>query len=682
MGKRKRPTKDKVPLWEIDTNVYIAPYDQLDQWPTWKREFPDIRIVFIRFWTALAAMAEMIEGKNREPFDNYCIVEPRSLENRQQFAIYSKVALEVRLGQVECLGAKICEKCFEIGKLYPETCPQHTSCAHRNFTEDCTHCLSLTFGGFWPERTQWWNTEFNNGKEPIDISLHTGVYYWVLCPTCLHHYETLTDTMLSNNNTNGCPYCRSLRLCPAYIDCKFCLENSFASSSTLSIKWHPTKNGTITPREVSLNAVAKHWVICTICEHDFKTSPLLIHSSAGNANCPYCSNQKRCQNLDCQFCLFHSLASISRAVTEWHPTQNGELTPRDVARNSAKKRVFLCPVCQHDYDKRPTHITRMDSWCPFCAGKKLCDVLECKICMPKSFAVHAMMIHWHPTKNGTVLPRHVFMNCTKVYWFLCFVCHHEFDGKPNDIVSSQQGCPFCSNHRRCKNEDLCEFCERNCQICLSRVARKQSRLTGLWYCNVCFDYFIKLDSRHKMIMPRAKISMEIFTLAELQSRSTNFLMLAPTSWDCGILPGQNFRPDCMWCFGPNDVLYENQGSCKLQTNEILYVLILEVIECSRAYHSIHRHISDANRELEIRNAFAPVRVGILFVTMSSKQDIHLGAHRNDVFFQKRYNSRVGVNEYEVLPERQDAWNQRIQEVQAKLTQMQQLKLNSTFTIGE
>ena len=77
-----------------------------------------------------------------------------------------------------------------------------------------------------------------------------------------------------------------------------------------------------------------------------------------------------------------------------------------------------------------------------------------------SFASYEKAQFWHPTKNETLVPRDVFKQSNKKYWFKCGYCSHDFDSNLGDVVSKGQWCPYCSSKRFCY--------DNNCQHCLNK----------------------------------------------------------------------------------------------------------------------------------------------------------------------------------------------------------------------
>ena len=54
---------------------------------------------------------------------------------------------------------------------------------------------------------------------------------------------------------------------------------------------------------------------------------------------------------------------------EWHPSKNGDITPKDVYHGSDKKFWFICSK-GHEWKTRVWVRTRHGSNCPYCAGNR------------------------------------------------------------------------------------------------------------------------------------------------------------------------------------------------------------------------------------------------------------------------------------------------------------------------
>ena len=387
--------------------------------------------------------------------------------------------------------------------------------------------------------------------------------------------------------------------------------------------------------------------------------------------CGYCTHRQRCDVEDCKHCYDSSFASSYRSKY-WHPTKN-KFTPRQISKNSKQRCWFICDKCNHEFDQVLCDISCRNYWCYYCSNDRRCSNEDCKMCFENSFASNPKSLLWHATKNK-VTPRQVAKRDNDLYWFTCDTCNHDFQKSPDRMA--KDGCPFCSGHRRCPN-GTCIFCKQSCEICfkLGVLMSKKSRRIC---CKECLIDIIKRDPEETPLQLRAKVSMEIYALCELQrtARLPCFLGLEPTSWDCPILPSLNFKPDIMWCFDDDDNVFETAGACKLNSDEITYALVLEVVEVSRKHHSAHRSIPDQDREHEIRNLFngRGVMVGFVYLTVAHTNQ---AAAQDDVFFHKL----VGVDEYSVMDSRLDAWKLRIGRVTETLLDLKTQKSNETVYVG-
>ena len=128
-----------------------------------------------------------------------------------------------------------------------------------------------------------------------------------------------------------------------------------------------------------------------------------------------------------------------RLASEWHPTKNGELTPRDVTPNSGRKVWWLCSS-GHEWSAIINSRSRSsEAKCPYCIGKRVCDDNCLATINPK------LAKEWHPTKNAKLTPRDVTTGSGKKVWWLC-KRNHEWSA----VVGSRndgRGCPYCARQR-------------------------------------------------------------------------------------------------------------------------------------------------------------------------------------------------------------------------------------------
>jgi len=291
-----------------------------------------------------------------------------------------------------------------------------------------------------PRAVNWHPTK-NGDVTPRDVFLNSRNRFWFTCPDCRHDINPILNQVAQGR---WCSYCSSPpKLLCKDLKCQWCHDHSFASHPR-SVNWHPTLNGDVTPRDVFLNCNKPFWFTCPECRHDIKQR--LGNIIQLGRCCGYCSSPPKllCKDPECQWCHDHSFASHPRAIN-WHPTKNGDVTPRDVFLNSHNRFWFTCPDCRHDIHPRLSGVA-CGSWCGYCSSplKLLCKDPECQWCHEHSFASHPRAVYWHPTLNGDVTPRDVFLYSDKRFWFTCPDCRHDINPIPNRVVKGVW-CGICRN---------------------------------------------------------------------------------------------------------------------------------------------------------------------------------------------------------------------------------------------
>src|ERR1035437_8972892 len=160
----------------------------------------------------------------------------------------------------------------------------------------------------------------------------------------------------------------------------------------LSKQWHPTKNGDLTPYNVTAGSNKKIWWFCTdtnATDHEWEA--VINTRVKQNQNCACCSGHKAV--------LSNCLATTHPEIAKkWHPTKNGELTPFNVTVGSNIKVWWKCYNTIHDDHEWDGRIADKinELRCPCCAGRKVV-LSNCLITTHPEIAKE-----WHPTKNGNL----------------------------------------------------------------------------------------------------------------------------------------------------------------------------------------------------------------------------------------------------------------------------------------
>ena len=219
-------------------------------------------------------------------------------------------------------------------------------------------------------KAKFWHQILNGIITPRDIHISSNKKYWFTCQKCPHIFKS---TISSITRGRWCPFCCfcTKKLCEDE-NCKFCFEKSFVSSTDKALCWHPILNGTFLPRDVFKGTIKKFWFSCPKCSHDFETR--LNDVTCKGSWCPFCSNQKLCNDIKCKFCLNNSFASHEKSQY-WHQILNEKITPRNVFKGTTKKYWFTCDKCSHIFKSTINSITS-GHWCPACKNKTEKKLLE------------------------------------------------------------------------------------------------------------------------------------------------------------------------------------------------------------------------------------------------------------------------------------------------------------------
>jgi len=221
-------------------------------------------------------------------------------------------------------------------------CPYCSIPARKVCIDNCLATLN-------PELAKEWDYEKNYPLSPFDVTQHSIKIVWWICKK-RHSYDTIIDYRSSGS---GCPYCSGQ---------KVCIDNCLATlNPELAKEWHPTKNGKLTPYDVTYGSGAKVWWKCSKGhEWDVKISD----RNHGNG-CPYCSGRYVCED--------NCLATInSELAKEWNYEKNQKFTPYNVMPNSHKKAYWICKVCQYEWMATVNNRSNATG-CPSCHKIELKD---------------------------------------------------------------------------------------------------------------------------------------------------------------------------------------------------------------------------------------------------------------------------------------------------------------------
>lgn len=278
-----------------------------------------------------------------------------------------------------------------------------------------------------PTAAALWHPTRNGSLRPNQILPRSGRRVWWKCPKGPdHEWEATIDSL------TGCPFCCGKRLS---------VTNRLVNlRPTLALEWHPTKNGRLTPADVTAGSGRKVWWRCPRdARHEWQAT---VASRVGlGAGCPVCRNLKVISST--------SLAArFPKIARQWHPTRNGTLKPSQVAPGSTIKVWWKCPKGPDHEWQSPLHGRTRPSAagkCPFCVSHRLSVTNTLAARYPEVAA------KWHPTLNGSFQPDAVTAHTARSAWWRCNAGpDHEWRANIKDMTGRtlrSGGCPYCSGRK-------------------------------------------------------------------------------------------------------------------------------------------------------------------------------------------------------------------------------------------
>jgi hypothetical protein len=302
------------------------------------------------------------------------------------------------------------------------------SVSNRSIGNGCPICsghkvvLSNCLAAINPDLAKQWHPTKNGDLTPYDVHDGSRDKVWWKCDKGDdHEWEAQIRSRIKGS---GCSICASQ---------KTVLSNCLATTNSyLAKQWHPTKNRDLTPFDFTENSGKRIWWKCDKGDdHEWESS---INNRNKGSGCSICSNH----TVVLSNCLATTHPELAK---QWHPTENGDLTPYDVHDGSHDKVWWKCDKGDdHEWEQRvDSHTQSAAAICPFCSNMKVSK----SNCLATTHPEIAKQ--WHPTKNGDLTPYDVIAGThIKVWWKCDKGDDHEWDAQVKSRIN--HNCPSCAEH--------------------------------------------------------------------------------------------------------------------------------------------------------------------------------------------------------------------------------------------
>lgn len=203
-----------------------------------------------------------------------------------------------------------------------------TTVAHRSGGRNCPFCagkkILIGFNDLAttdPEIAEQWHPTKNGDLTPEMVSRGSDKRIWWTS----HQHDWISSIPSRTTGGQGCAICAGSQI-------QIGVNDLVSTFPTIAEKWHPIKNGDLTPYSVTGGSGKKIWWLGD-CGHTWKTSVKHLTSGRGCAVCRGLQIEIGINDLESQY---PDLAG------QWHPTKNNDLTPQQVTSSSARKVWWIC----------------------------------------------------------------------------------------------------------------------------------------------------------------------------------------------------------------------------------------------------------------------------------------------------------------------------------------------------
>ncbi len=224
----------------------------------------------------------------------------------------------------------------------------------------------------------------------------------------------------------GCPFCRGLRVS---------VTNSLVTlHPEVAAEWHPTKNGDLTPADITASSSKQVWWLCPVADDHVWPAPPNNRTSSWHASgCPCCAGIRLAKD--------NSLAACFPDVAaEWDEERNDPSTPDLVLAGSHDHAWWVCNEGPDHRWRASIHSrTSAGRGCPFCDGKQVSVTNRLSAVAPD------VAERWHPARNGQLTPNDVVAGADRRVWWKCPEGpDHEWQATVKAVAAAPgSGCPFC-----------------------------------------------------------------------------------------------------------------------------------------------------------------------------------------------------------------------------------------------
>ena len=333
-----------------------------------------------------------------------------------------------------------------------------------------------------PEIAKEWHPTKNGSTTPDQTSAGSHAKVWWICSSG-HEWQASPNHRTSK--IRNCPYCcANPKVLPGVNDLS-------SENPELAIEWHPTKNGNLTPCDVTAHSGRRVWWRCSK-GHEWQTT---VNHRANGSQCPICSGGMQSSfpeqaiffyvkkaypdAINGYTDIFHNhgmeldiyIPSLSIGIeydgSSWHKGKTS-LTRESkkyqvcnqnkiklirIRENNKNHDMSTCDILLFVDSNLNDTINQLTQHLPLLSDIDIeRDALHIKSSFLQILADNSLLTQypeiakeWHPTKNGSLTPAMFQAYSNHKAWWRCKL-GHEWQAT---IYSRAHGtgCPYCSNNK-------------------------------------------------------------------------------------------------------------------------------------------------------------------------------------------------------------------------------------------
>ena len=288
-------------------------------------------------------------------------------------------------------------------------------CANR-LVDPSINALSFTH----PAAAAEWHPERNGERTPEQVVAGSSDFAWWTCPEHDAYEMRIANHVVLGH---GCTYCGRSKVHP-----KNCLAVTHPDTAS---RWHPTRNGSLTPFDVLSGSGKEVWWLCKEKNHHYSSR---VHVQSRGNECNICTGRV----VDEQNCMRTTRPDLAQ---QFHPTMNGSLTPDNVLATTTKTVHWLCEN-GHDWPATGQMRGGKGTGCRYCANSAVW------LGWNDMATTHPHLVaEWDWDANGDLTPHDVVAGTNKHIAWKCNDCGHRWPAQGADR-SVGGGCPDCARKRR------------------------------------------------------------------------------------------------------------------------------------------------------------------------------------------------------------------------------------------